>query len=199
MSDFWLYFNIGLRHVLDINGYDHMLFLTALTVPYAFRQWRILLLLLTLFTIGHTMSLILSVYGIISIKPVIIEFLILVTILFAALYNFAKAGKSYKEENISVLAIGTLFFGIIHGLGFSNFFKNMIMAGNESKLLPLLEFALGIEAAQIIVVIAILILSWVIQNFFRVSRRDWVLVISAFISGVIVPMIAYSPIWSSTK
>lgn len=195
MSDFWLYFNIGLTHVLDFNGYDHMLFLTALTVPYAFKQWRQLLLLLTLFTIGHTMSLILSVYGIISFKSTIIEFLILVTILLAALYNFFKTGKSAKNENVSVVAIGTLFFGIIHGLGFSGFFKNMVLAGKEYKLAPLLEFALGIEAAQIIVVLVVLIAGALVQNFFRVSRRDWILVMSSFVAGVIIPMLIDSDIW----
>lgn len=195
MSDFWLYFNIGLTHVLDFNGYDHMLFLTALTVPYAFKQWRQLLLLLTLFTIGHTMSLILSVYGIISFKSSIVEFLILVTILLAALYNFFKTGKSAKNENVSVVAIGTLFFGIIHGLGFSGFFKNMVLAEKDDKLVPLLEFALGIEAAQIIVVLAVLIAGALAQNFFRVSRRDWILVTSSFVAGVIIPMLLDSDIW----
>ena len=196
MSDFWLYFNIGLKHVLDMNGYDHMLFLMALTVPYGIKQWRTLLLLLTLFTIGHTMSLILSVYGIISIQSSIIELLILLTILGAAVYNFFKsAKKSVKKENITVTAIGTLFFGIIHGLGFSSFFKNMMVADNEDKLIPLLEFALGIEAAQIIVVLAVLIISAIVQNFFRVSRRDWILVTSSFIAGVIIPMIIDSEIW----
>jgi hypothetical protein len=196
MSDFWLYFNIGLKHVLDLNGYDHMLFLMALTVPYSFKQWRTLLLLLTLFTIGHTMSLILSVYGIISIQGNIIELLILLTILCAAIYNFFKsAKKSVKKDNISIIAIGTLFFGIIHGLGFSSFFKNMVVANNEDKLVPLLEFALGIEVAQIIVVLAVLILGGLVQNFFRVSRRDWILVTSSFIAGVIIPMIIDSEIW----
>lgn len=195
MSDFWLYFNIGLKHVLDINGYDHVLFLMALTVPYTLKHWRALLLLLTLFTIGHTMALVLSVYGMVTIKAEIVEFLIPITILGAALYNFFKAGKASRNENMSVVAIGTLFFGIIHGLGFSNFFKNMLVANNEDKLLSLLEFALGIEAAQIIVVLAVLILSALVQNFFRVSRRDWILVTSAFIAGVIIPMIFESEIW----
>jgi hypothetical protein len=195
MSDFWLYFNIGLTHVLNINGYDHVLFLMALAVPYAFKHWRTLLLLLTIFTIGHTLSLLLSVYGIVSFRADIIEFLILVTILFAALYNLFKAKKSAGKENISVLAMGTLFFGIIHGLGFSNYFKVVIDAKSENKLLPLLEFALGIEAAQIIVVLAVLILSFIFQNLLRISRRDWILVTSSFIAGVIIPMIINSEIW----
>lgn len=195
MSDFWLYFNIGLTHVLDIKGYDHVLFLTALTVPYTFKHWRTLLVLLTLFTVGHTFSLILAVYGVISIQAEIIEFLIPVTILAAAVYNFFRPNKGGKKDNINVAAFGTLFFGIIHGLGFSNYFRIVLDANADDKLLPLLEFALGIEAAQIIVVFAVLILAWIMQNFFRVSQRDWVLVTSAFIAGVIVPMIIDSEIW----
>ena len=194
MSDFWLYFNIGLTHVLDIKGYDHVLFLTALTVPYTFKHWRTLLILLTLFTVGHTFSLLLAVYGVISIKAEIIEFLIPITILAAAVYNFFKPNKGGKGS-INVAAFATLFFGIIHGLGFSNYFKIVLNANQDNKLLPLLEFALGIEAAQIIVVLVVLIVAWVMQNFFRVSQRDWVLVTSAFIAGVIVPMIIGSEIW----
>ena len=141
------------------------------------------------------MSLILSVYGIISFKSKIIELLILITIMAAALYNFFKTGKSVKNENVSVVAIGTLFFGIIHGLGFSGFFKNMVLADKNDKLVPLLEFALGIEAAQVIVVLAVLILGAVVQNFFRVSRRDWILVMSSFVAGVIIPMLIDSDVW----
>jgi hypothetical protein len=195
MSDFWLYFNIGLNHVLDIKGYDHVLFLMALTVPYTFKHWRTLLVLLTLFTIGHTMSLIMSVYGVITIQSEIIEFLIPITILAAAVYNFFRPNKGAKKDNINVAAFGTLFFGVIHGLGFSNYFKIVLDANTNDKLLPLLEFALGIEAAQVIVVLAVLILSWIVQNFFRVSQRDWVLVTSSFIAGIIIPMIIGSDIW----
>jgi hypothetical protein len=195
MSDFWLYFNIGLTHVLDIKGYDHVLFLAALTVPYTFKHWRTLLVLLTLFTAGHTMSLIMAVYGIISIQSQIIEFLIPVTILLAAVYNFFRPNKGAKKDNINVAAFGTLFFGIIHGLGFSNYFKIVLDANTDDKLVPLLEFALGIEAAQIIVVLVVVILSFIVQNFFRVTQRDWVLVTSALVAGIIIPMIIGSEIW----
>ena len=195
MSDFWWYFNIGLQHVLDINGYDHVLFLMALSVPYTFKHWRTLLVMLTLFTVGHTMSLILAVYGVISIRAEIIEFLIPVTILAAALYNFFRTRKGKKAENVNIAAFGTLFFGIIHGLGFSNYFKIVLSSNSDDKLLPLLEFALGIEAAQIVVVLAVLLLSFIVQNFLRVSQRDWVLVTSSLIAGIIIPMLINSEIW----
>lgn len=196
MSEFWLYFNIGLKHVLDINAYDHVLFLIALTVPYAFKDWRRLLLLVSLFTLGHTLALILSVFEIVYIKVNLVEFIIPITILIVALFNLFTAGKNNKNESISLIAIVTLFFGIIHGLGFSNYFKSILPGNSTDKLLPLSEFALGIEAAQIIVVFVILILSYIVQTVFRFSKRDWTLVMSSFIIGVIVPLIIQSPIWN---
>lgn len=195
MQEFWVYFNIGLKHVLDINGYDHVLFLIALCVPYAFKDWKRVLLLVTLFTVGHTISLILSVYGVIQVKANLIEFLIPITILITALFHLFTAGKSNKKESISFVASVTLFFGIIHGLGFSNYFKSILPGSSSDKLLPLLEFALGIEAAQIIVVIIVLIISYLVQTVFRFSKRDWTLVASAFVCGVVVPMIIESEIW----
>lgn len=195
MSEFWMYFTIGLKHVLDITAYDHVLFLMALVIPYAFKDWKNVFVLVTLFTIGHTLALLLSVYGVVQIQAILIEFLIPITILVTATFHLFTAGKSAKKDNITFEAIVTLFFGIIHGLGFSNYFKTILPGDASDKLLPLLEFALGIEAAQIIVVIAVLILSYVVQNFFRYSKRDWALVMSAFIIGVVLPMIIESEIW----
>ena len=195
MNDFWIYFQLGLRHVLDPNGYDHVLFLTALTVPYLFKDWKNLLILVTVFTIGHTLALALSVYNVLIINATVVEFLIPVTILIAALYSLFTAGKVQKADKTSAVAIITLFFGIIHGLGFSNYFKSILGGTPTDKLLPLFEFALGIEAAQAIVVLVVLIISYSVQNFFRFSKRDWVLAASAFVAGVTVPMIIGSEIW----
>ena len=196
MQEFWLYFEMGLRHVLDINAYDHVLFLIGLTVPYSFNEWKKLFILVSLFTIGHTTALILSVFNIVYIRENLVEFVIPITILIVALYNLFTAGKNNKTESISLIAIVTLFFGIIHGLGFSNYFKTILPGSATDKLLPLSEFALGIEAAQIIVVFVVLILSYLVQTIFRFSKRDWTLVMSAFIVGVVVPMIIHSPIWN---
>jgi hypothetical protein len=195
MSEFWLYFNIGLQHVLDIDGYDHVLFLLALTVPYAFKDWKRVLILVSLFTLGHTLALMLSVFEVIIIKASLVEFLIPITILITALFHLFTAGKSSKKESITFVAFVTLFFGIIHGLGFSNYFKSILPGEKVDKLVPLLEFALGIEAAQIIVVLIVLLLSFIVQSFFRFSKRDWTLVMSAFVIGVVLPMIIGSDIW----
>lgn len=195
MSEFWIYFEKGLRHVLNPFAYDHILFLIALTVPYAFKDWKRLLLLVTIFTVGHTLALLLSVFGVIIIQGNLVDFLIPVTILIVAFFNLFTAGKSSKNESISVVVFITLFFGIIHGLGFANYFKTIVGGSPQSKLLPLSEFALGIEAAQIIAVFVVLILSYIVQTFFRFSKRDWTLVMSSFIIGVVLPMIIESKIW----
>jgi hypothetical protein len=102
MSEFWIYFQIGLRHVLDIKAYDHILFLIALTVPYAFKDWKRVFVLVSVFTLGHTLSLLLSVFGIVVVKPIFIEFLIPITILTTAFFNLFTAGKSLKKESDDV-------------------------------------------------------------------------------------------------
>ena len=196
MSEFWMYFNIGLKHVLDINAYDHVLFLMALVIPYAFKDWKNVITLVTVFTLGHTIALLLALFKILRIDINFVEFLIPVTILCTAIYNLFNSGKGGGKSSIAVPAFITLFFGIIHGLGFSNYFKTILPGNASDKLLPLLEFALGIEAAQIIVVLIVLIISYVVQTFFRFSKRDWALVMSAFIIGVVLPMIIESEIWN---
>ena len=195
MSEFWIYFQIGLKHVLDIQAYDHVLFLVALAIPFSFKDWKRVILLITLFTIGHTLALMLAVFEIIVIKVNVVELLIPITILITALFNLLTAGKSNKKESINGVFFITLFFGIIHGLGFSNYFKSILGGDATSKVVPLSEFALGIEAAQIIVVFLVLIFSYIVQTVFRFSKRDWTLVMSAFIVGVVIPMIVESKIW----
>lgn len=196
MSEFWIYFQIGLKHVLDINAYDHVLFLMALAIPYSFKDWKRILLLVSLFTLGHTVALVLSVFEIVTVKAHIVELLIPVTILLTAVFNLFNSGKSAKNNKVSMVFFTTLFFGVIHGLGFSNYFKTILGGSALSKILPLAEFALGIEGAQIAVVFAILILSYIAQTVFRFSKRDWTLVMSAFLIGVVVPMIIENEIWT---
>lgn len=197
MSEFLIYLEIGLHHVLDIRGYDHILFLIALTVPYTFKDWKRVLLLVSIFTIGHTLALILSVFGVIMIKASLVEFLIPVTILFTAVYNLFTAGKTTKKDGMNVIGFITLFFGVVHGLGFSNYFKSILSGSASDKIAPLLEFALGIEIAQLIVVLIVLLVSFVLQHFARFSKRDFTLVTSAFVIGVVVPMLLESDIWNN--
>jgi hypothetical protein len=195
MSDFWIYFNIGLKHVLNVFAYDHILFLLALTVPYEFKSWKRILILVSFFTLGHTLALFLSVFNVVTVKPNVVEFLIPITILIAAMYNIVASGKSSKKDNITFIGIITVFFGIIHGLGFSTYFNTLISGKPTDKLLPLFDFALGIETSQIIVVILALLLGYMVQTLFKFTKRDWILTISAFIVGVIIPMILQNEIW----
>lgn len=194
MNEFWLYFNLGLTHVLDINAYDHVLFLIALIVPYGFKDWKRVLILVTMFTLGHTLALILAVYQIIAVQVNVVEFLIPVTIFITAFYHLLFAGKA-AQKGLAFVGFITLFFGIIHGLGFSNYFKSILPGSASDKLLPLLEFALGIEGAQLIVVLIVLIISTLIQTVFRFSLRDWTLVAAAFVIGMVVPMLIESKIF----
>lgn len=188
MSQFWLYFKLGLEHVLDWQAYDHILFLIVLVACHTFHGAKRVFWLVTLFTLGHTLSLFLSVYGIISVNTRWVEFLIAATIFVTAVFNIVTAKKMENKKDITLLYVTSVFFGVIHGLGFSSYFK-VISAGTESKFLPLLEFALGIEAAQLIVVIIVLILAFLFQGLLGVTRRDWILVISSIVIGVVLPIL----------
>lgn len=193
MDEFILYFKMGLNHVLDFNAYDHILFLIVLAVVFNFNQWKKVFWLVTLFTIGHSITLALSAYGVISVNMKLVEFLIPVTILITGVINVltSKKTSSGKENTNLIFAV---FFGLIHGLGFSNYFKMMVARG-EAKLFPLLEFALGIEAAQIIIVLAILIVGTFLQYFLNVSKRDWVLVCSSIVIGFALQMMLDRVFW----
>jgi hypothetical protein len=193
MNDFTLYFKMGLYHVLDFSAYDHILFLIVLTVVFSFHQLKKVLWLVTLFTIGHSITLALSAYGILKIKMDLIEFLIPLTIFITAVVNIFTA-KEYSSGKENTNLIFAAFFGLIHGLGFSNYFKMMI-GKEEDKLFPLLEFALGIETAQIIIVVGILIIATVLQSFFKVSKRDWILVCSSIVIGFSVQMMVDRVFW----
>ena len=186
MTEFLLYLKLGLTHVLDWQAYDHVLFLIVLVAAYNFSNWKRIIILVSLFTLGHTISLLLANFNVVSVSSKWIEFLIPATILITAIYNLGTSGKNNRSEKVGLFYFITLFFGLIHGFGFATYFK-MISGGNE--ILPLLEFALGVEIAQIIVVAAVLILNFLFQFIFRFSKRDWVLVISSIVIGVIIPML----------
>ena len=191
LENFWFNVQYGMNHVLDINAYDHVLFLIVLTVPYMFKDWKRILLLVSMFTLGHTLSMVMAVYGIIQVNSKLVEFLIPVTIMIVALYNVFTAGKKAASEKVGILFLSTLFFGLIHGLGFAREFT-MFVGKSDSKLLPLIEFALGIELAQLIIVFVVLFLGFVCQTVFRFSKRDWIVVLSAIVVGLVIPMLLNS-------
>lgn len=193
MNDFVYYLKMGFEHVLDINAYDHIIFLIVLAVVFNFNQWKKAIWLITFFTVGHTLTLALAAYEIIDIRVDIIEFLIPVTIFITGAFNVLRVNKaSTGREKLNLFL--ALFFGLVHGCGFSNYFRIMI-GQEEEKLVPLLEFALGIELSQIVIVFGILILGTVLQNFFRITKRDWVLVTSAIVIGITIPMMMERVFW----
>jgi hydrogenase/urease accessory protein HupE len=188
MNEFILYFKMGLHHVLDFSAYDHILFLIVLAVIFSFNQFKKVLWLVTLFTIGHSTTLALSAYGFLTVSMDLIEFLIPLTIFITGIINvFTAKSSSAGKQRLNL--IFALFFGLIHGLGFSNYFK-MMVGKEDNKFFPLLEFALGIEAAQIIIILGILIIGTVLQHFFKVTKRDWILVCSAIVIGFSIQMLS---------
>ena len=193
MNDFILYFKMGLNHVLDFNAYDHILFLIVLAVVFSFNQFKKIVWLVTLFTIGHSATLALAAFGVLSVNMKLVEFLIPVTIFITGTVNIftAKQAAGGKQKINLVLA---LLFGLVHGLGFSNYFKMMIGKG-EDKILPLLEFSLGIEAAQIIIVVGILLIGAFLQNILKVNKRDWILVCSSIVIGFAIQMMLNRIFW----
>ncbi len=193
MNDFILYFKMGLFHVLDLKAYDHILFLIVLAVVYQFKQWKKVIWLITLFTLGHSITLALSAYNVIRVREDLVEFLIPLTIFITGLMNVLTARKaSVGKENQNLFF--ALFFGLIHGLGFSNYFKAMIGRASD-KFLPLVEFALGVEAAQIIIVGLILLIGGLVQSVFGVNRRDWILITSAIVIGFACQMMMNRVFW----
>ncbi|HLV91666.1 MAG TPA: HupE/UreJ family protein [Aequorivita sp.] len=186
MSDFWLYFNQGLNYVISWKAYNVILFLVVICAAYNFSAWKKLLVLITIFTFSHAISLLLATHNIISVSEKVIVVLIPFTILVAALFNLFIAGKEKKVEKLGVSYIISAFFGLINGLGFAFSFKQL----NPSKdLLPLLNFELGVVAAQLIVVIIVLIVAFIFQTIFRFNKRDWVLVVSSIVVGMLVPVL----------
>lgn len=186
MSDFWLYFKLGLEHVLDWKAYDHILFLIALSATFTFVSWKRLLALVSLFTVGHSISLLLANYDIVSVSSRFIEFLIPLSILIAALYNLYAATKQRTNKKVGVMFLITVFFGLIHGFGFAAYYK---MINIDGGILPLLEFALGVETSQIIIVTLVLVVAFIFQSLFRFNKRDWILVVSSIVIGFVFPML----------
>lgn len=193
MEDLILYFKMGFTHVLDLAAYDHILFLIVLAVVFNMKEWTKLLWLVTLFTLGHSITLALAAYKVLEFPIDIIEFLIPLTIFITGFVNVITTKKTSTKSNRLNLFFA-FFFGFIHGLGFSNYFKMMI-GQEQNKFLPLLEFALGIEGAQIIIVLSILIIGFILQNFLKTSKRDWVLVTSSIVIGFAIQMMLERIFW----
>ena len=170
MGENILWFQTGFEHITDLAGYDHMLFLLILCSVYSFRNWD-WLILITAFTIGHCITLALSVLNIILLPSSLIEFAIPLTILISAIFRWIQVekneNKSYQKDQ-KVYAV-TLLFGLIHGLGFSNMLRSML--GSQADILqPLLFFNLGLEVGQIVIVLFSLVTITSLNEYAHIPR-----------------------------
>lgn len=165
------YFREGWRHIISADALDHQLFIAALAALYTIRDWKPVLILVTAFTIGHSLTLALSTLEVISIDTELVEFLIPCTIVITAATNFFY--KDLNPRSIRLNYFLALFFGLVHGLGFANTIRFML-AEDQRIFWPLLQFNLGLEAGQVVVVLALLLLAYVFVYVLKLNRRWWV-------------------------
>jgi len=186
MHEFWMYTQIGFNHIANLSGMDHILFVAALCIRYQFSDWKKWLVLITAFTIGHSITLVLSVFNYLDFATNWIEFLIPVTILITAINNMFVKKFSFNTK-FPIIYFFALFFGLIHGLGFSFYLKSLL--GMQQNVAPaLLAFNLGLEIGQILIVMAILVISFIFVSLLRAPRRDFVLIVSGGIFALSLQM-----------
>lgn len=180
MQDFNLYFSLGWQHICDWKGYDHILFIMALSGIYLLKEWKKVLILVTAFTIGHSVTLALSVLDLIHINTSIIEFMIPVTIAFTCLLSILN-----KKHNSTfrINYIAALFFGFIHGMGFSSYLKSLL-GSSDAVTGPLFSFNLGLEFGQLLLVFLVQLLTYLMVYILNISRRDWTLFLCSAIFGI---------------
>lgn len=186
MNDFGLYFELGYQHIADLRGIDHILFVMALCLRYQFADWRKILVLVTAFTIGHSITLAMSVFNLLDYPVKWIEFLIPVTIMVTAISNVFVKKFVYKTR-FPVIYFFALFFGLIHGLGFSNYLKSLL-GTNTNIVSQLLAFNLGLEAGQLLIVTGVLLISFIFVTILKCNRREYILYLTGGIFAVAVQM-----------
>ena len=192
MSEFELFFALGHKHVLDLNAYDHVLFLGALALTYQVNQWGRLLGLVTLFTAGHTISILIAYYGLFQPPVQLVELLIPISIMAAAMNNIYRSLHVKYKDHLGVLFAVTLVFGLIHGFGFGRYFS--LIVTEEDALLDLFSFALGVEAAQIAIVIGVLLVRLFVLNVIKIEKAKWNLIVGSMIlSQAILMMFQKAP------
>ncbi len=195
-SEFAVYFRLGIEHIADLRGYDHILFIAALTAAYSLRQWRQLLILVTAFTLGHSITLALATVGAIRVNTTLVEVLIPITILVASVFNIVDSkvtqddgiGSDRMRRHQSVLYVLAGGFGLIHGLGFSSFLR-AVLGAEQSIVVPLLAFNIGLEVGQILIVAVLFVVGALMTQWIGMRRRDWLLVVSGATAGVALTLI----------
>jgi hypothetical protein len=195
MDQFLIYFGVGRDHILEFGmGLDHILFVFALAASYLLIDWKKILILVTAFTVGHSITLALATLNIIQVRSDVVEFFIVITILIAAISNLFQKG-AVSGARVQLNYFYALFFGLIHGLGFSNTLRAML-SKNQELTTPLLAFNLGLEFGQIIVVVAFLVTGFIAVNVFGVNRREWKVIVSSAIAGISLILIQDRIYWN---
>ncbi len=183
MNLFSLYLNLGIHHIMNLEAYDHILFITTLVAVYQLKHWKKIIVLVTAFTIGHTTSLTLATLQIVRVPTTWIEFLIAVTIFLTSITNLLQKSDKFSPKVHLFKYSLALFFGLIHGLGFSTYLRSLL--GMESSILvPLFSFNLGVEIGQLGVVTLVIFLDYYLIRFFSMKQHDWKLVLSGAGMGV---------------
>lgn len=191
MGQFELYFRLGTNHILDLSGFDHILFVVVLCSLYSIADWKRILILITAFTIGHSLTLALAIFQLVSVNSDLVEFLIPVTIAITAVGNVLNSKTS---KGVQVNYFFAIFFGLIHGLGFSNYLKALL--GNEESVLnPLFAFNIGLEAGQLLIVLIFILFSLILLKIFKINRKQWTIVTSSIILGMALMMIIDAKFW----
>lgn len=187
------YLQLGFDHISDLNAYDHIIFIIALCAVYSFKEWKKVLILVTAFTIGHSVTLALAVFDIVRFPAAWIELLIPITIILTSLHNVYSRPDDHSntlKKNVSFNYYLALFFGFIHGMGFSNFLRSIMMPGEEGLLWKqLLAFNIGIELGQLLIVAIILVISFGVLHFLKVSQKSWNIFISGAAAGIALMLI----------
>jgi hypothetical protein len=185
MSDFGFYFSLGWEHIISWDALDHQLFIFALAAIYLLKDWRQVLVLVTAFTIGHSLTLALTVFNIIRFPGNWIEFLVPCTIVITAVSNLFL--KDFSARSIRINYFLALFFGLIHGMGFANKLR-YILAQDQNIGWSLFGFNVGLEAGQIVLVVLILLISFLFVQIINVNRREWVIFASAAAFSIALKM-----------
>ena len=190
-----MYLRLGMEHILDINGYDHILFVLALCAIYVVADWKKILVLVTAFTVGHSLTLALATFQVVKVDTDVIEMLIPVTILFTALSNIFRTKSTRPASYMNNNYLLALIFGLIHGLGFSNYLRALL--GKDTSILKqLFAFNIGLEVGQIIIVGIFMLTTFILITVLGVRHRDWNLVVSSAIAGVSLMLITQSNYWN---
>ncbi len=199
MSDFFIYLRLGFDHITDPGGYDHILFVIALCAVYTLSEWRQVLILVTAFTIGHSITLALATLQLINYSTQVIELLIPITILITTFTNFfyeepkARSLVTTRKEKRPWRYVLALAFGLIHGMGFSNYLRSLL--GREADIIkPLLAFNIGLEIGQLLIVGLVLTVTYLVLTVAHKSRLRWTLIVSGIVAGMAISLILNNPL-----